>query len=450
MGPGSVTPFTHNGAVSPATILHADLDAFYASVEVRNQPRLRGLPVAVGGGVVLSCTYEARAFGVAGGMPIGEARRRCPRLVVVHGSFSDYVGESRRVFEIFERFTPQVEPLSIDEGFLDVGGARRLFGSPRRIGSALRAAVRAETGLAVSVGAANTKFLAKVASRLAKPDGMIVVEPGDEIEFLHALPVEALWGVGPATASRLARYGITTVHDIASLPAASLKRWLGPGLGSHIGALAQNRDPRPVEPRRGAGSVGSQRTFARSSHDADLRDAVLLDLADRVGRRLRAKGRSGRRITVRIRYADFEEATRSTTLTAPTAATDAIYRVARRLSLPAAEDPRGLRLLGVSVSLLDAGAPLQLELPLGDVDPVQRAGTAAYATRRAVDATVDGLRQRFGRDAIRRAALLDAGTGPTLRELAENAPASAQGAGAHPSAPGERLDQRPGGGSLGP
>jgi DNA polymerase-4 len=405
--------------VSAATILHADLDAFYAAVAVRDRPHLRGRPVAVGGGVVLSCTYEARAFGVEGGMPLSEARRRCPRLVVVPGSFSEYVAVSRRVFAIFERFTPSVEALSIDEAFLDVSGARRLVGEPVTIAHDLRRAVATETGLALSVGVARTKFLAKVASRLAKPDGVLAVCPDDELAFLHSLPVDALWGVGPVVARRLAAYGIATVGDLARVPVPSVARWLGPGTARHLGALAWNRDPRSVEPRRRARSVGAQRTFAARSRDEVKHAAVLLELADRVGRRMRAAGRSGRRVTVRIRFADFEEITRSATLGAPTATTDVIYRAARRLAAPAAHDGRGIRLLGVTMSEIATGGPLQLALPLDESPDVLRPGSPAAEARLTLDSTVDLLRDRFGREAVRRAAVLDSPAQATLRELAE-------------------------------
>jgi DNA polymerase-4 len=405
--------------VGAATILHADLDAFYAAVAVRDRPQLRGRPVAVGGGVILSCTYEARSFGVEGGMALREARRLCPHLVVVPGSFPEYVAESRRVFAIFERFTPWVEPLSIDEAFLDVSGARRLFGEPVTIAGELRSAVALETGLAVSVGVARTKFLAKVASRLAKPDGILAVSPEGELEFLHSLPVDALWGVGPVVTRRLAAYGIATVGELAHVPVRSVSRWLGPGRAHHLAALAWNLDPRAVDPRRRARSVGAQRTFATRSRDRERQAAVLLELADRVGRRMRSAGRCGRRVTVRIRFADFETITRSTTLGAPTAATDVIYRAARRLAAPAADDVRGLRLLGISVSEISACGHLQLALPFDDSPDVLRPGSPAAEDRLTLDSTVDRLRDRFGREAVRRAAVMHSPEKATLRELTD-------------------------------
>jgi DNA polymerase-4 len=357
-------------------------------------------------------------------MRLREARRLCPRLIVVPGSFPEYVAESRRVFAIFERFTPRVEPLSIDEAFLDVSGARRLLGEPAGIAHDLRRTVALETGLALSVGVARTKFLAKVASRLAKPDGILAVSPDDEVEFLHALPVDVLWGVGPVVARRLAAYGIATVGDLAGVPAASVARWLGPGLGRHVGALADNRDPRPVEPRRRARSVGAQRTFGAGSRDPVRHAAVLLELAERVGRRMRAAGRSGRRVTVRIRFADFDTITRSATLDAPTAGTDVIYRTARRLADPAARDGRPIRLFGVTLSEITTGGPLQLALPFDDPGAL-RPGSPATEARRALDAAVDRLRDRFGRAAVQRAAVMTSPTRVTLRELTEGAASQA-------------------------
>ena len=409
--------------VSEATILHADLDAFYAAVAVRDRPSLAGRPVAVGGGVVLSCTYEARAFGVEGGMGIAEARRRCPNLLMVKGSFPDFVAESERVFAVFRRFTPLVEPLSIDEAFLETAGAGRLFGTPEHIARSIRSAVRAETGLAVSIGVARTKFLAKVASAVVKPDGLLVVEPADELRFLHALPIRRLWGVGPVTAQRLAGYGISNVADLAGVPEATLARWVGGEAARHLLALSWNRDPRPVQARPRARSVGAQSTFGRDVRDSAEHDRVLLALAQRVGRRMRAKERAGRCVTVRIRFADFETITRSVTLPAPVCTTDALYCIARALTRDVLRgEHRGLRLLGISVSAMETAPPLQLELALdgeGLGHPVTRAGSAQDLARRALDETVDRLRERYGRTAVERAALIGNASGPTLHELAE-------------------------------
>lgn len=404
-----------------ATILHADLDAFYASVEILREPSLRGRPMAVGGGVVLSATYEARRHGVRSGMRLADARARCPGLVVVRGSFGDYVGYSRRVMAVFRRFTPLVEPISIDEAFLEVHGAARLFGPPPEIARKVREAVRAETGLPLSVGVATTKFLAKVASRVAKPDGLIAVAAGTELGFLHRLDVDLLWGVGPVTRERLAGAGIRTVGDLAAVPPAVLAGVLGHHGAAHLHALAWNRDPRPVVTGRRAGSVGAQSTFGRDVGDPAAHRAVLLRLAERVGSRLRAKGRAGRTVTVRVRFADFETVTRQTALPGPTSSTSALYRAGRDLTGAALAEVgrgRGLRLLGISVSHLTRLPDLQMELPLtgaGLADPVLRPGSPEALARRRLDVAVDRAREAFGRDAVSRAALLGTGRrdGPT-------------------------------------
>lgn len=394
-----------------ATILHADLDAFYASVELTRRPELRGRPLVVGGGVVLAATYEARRFGVHAPMPVGEARRRCPGLVVVGGRFADYAEASRRVFAIFRRFTPVVEPLSIDEAFLETAGVVRLFGPPTEIARRLKAAVREEAGLPLSVGVARTKFLAKVASRRAKPDGLLAVDPQSELAFLHPLPVGALWGVGPVTEARLARFGIRTVGELAELPSVVVDGLVGGELGAHLRALAWNRDPRPVVAGRGAGSVGAQSTFGRDVRDGAAAERVLLGVAERVGRRLRRKGLEGRRITVRVRFADFDTLTRSSTVPAPLASTTAIFRIARRLTSGVVEERgggRGLRLLGISVSLLRPSAALQLELPCPTMggDPAERPGSPRGRRLDLVEHAADRVEERFGAGTIRRASLL--------------------------------------------
>ena len=400
-----------------ATILHVDLDAFYASVELLRDPSLKGKPMAVGGGVVLSATYEARRFGVRSGMRIREAGNLCPNLIVIRGTFADYVHYSREVMAIFRRFSPAVEPVSIDEAFLDVGGSVHLFGPPAAIGDLIRKTILEETGLPASVGIASTKFLAKVGSRVAKPDGMIVVRPGAEIAFLHPLGVHLLWGVGPVTGHRLARYGIHTVGDLAAVPAASLSSWLGPGMGTHLHALAWNRDPRPVRPGRKAGSVGAQSTFGKDVLDPEEHRRVLLRLAERVGVRLRLKGRAGRTVTVRVRFADFETITRQMSLPGPTAGTSSLFRAACRLTEQAIAQTghgRGLRLLGISVSRLVRTPDQQMELPLegGDLDDtVIRPGSPAGLAHRALDAAADLARERFGRDTVHRASLLGVRTG---------------------------------------
>ena len=299
-----------------ATILHADVDSFYASVEQRDDPRLRGRPVIVGAGVVLAASYEAKAYGVRTAMGGATARRLCPDAVVVSPRMSAYVEASKAIYRVFEDTTPLVEGMSIDEAFLDVRGMRRLAGSPTAIAVRLRRDVREQVGLPITVGVARTKFLAKVASGVAKPDGLLVVPPDRELEFLHALPVERLWGVGAVTARRLHQVGITTVGQVAALTEGTLVSMLGVAAGRKIHALALNRDPRRVQPRRRRGSIGAQRALGRSRKSADDIDAALLGLVDRVTRRMRAAGRVGRTVVLRLRFDDFSRATRSGTLRA--------------------------------------------------------------------------------------------------------------------------------------
>jgi len=388
-----------------ATILHADLDAFYASVEQRDDPRLRGRPVIVGGGVVLAASYEARACGVRTAMGAREARRLCPAAVVVRPRIDAYAEASRAVFAVFDDTTPLVEGLSIDEAFLDVGGLRRLAGPPADIAARLRRAVRERVGLAITVGVARTKFLAKVASGVAKPDGLLVVAPADELAFLHPLAVERLWGVGRATSARLRARGITTVGEVAALPEAVLVSMLGPAAGRHLHALAQNRDPRPVRPGRRRRSVGSQHALGRppgaAGHPPAAVDAVLVSLVDRVTGRLRAAGRAGRTVVLRLRFDDFTRATRSHTLPRPTDRRDAVLHTARALldgARPLVRS-RGLTLIGVAVTNLDDTGAVQLTLPL-------RRSEDDGAGGRALDAALDGIHARFGTSAVRRAVLL--------------------------------------------
>ncbi|HEX6569331.1 MAG TPA: DNA polymerase IV, partial [Acidimicrobiales bacterium] len=304
-----------------ATILHADLDSFYASVEQRDDPRLRGRPVIVGLGVVLAASYEAKAHGVRAAMGGAQARRLCPRAVVVPPRMSAYARASEAVFEVFEQTTPLVEGLSIDEAFLDVGGLRRVSGTPTEIAVRLRGDVLARVGLPITVGVARTKFLAKVASGVAKPDGLLVVPPGRELAFLHPLAVERLWGVGPVTAARLHGRGIGTVGDVARLGEGALVAMLGRAAGRHLHALAHNRDPRPVQVRRRRRSMGSQRAIGRGPHTLEDLDATLVAIADRLGRRLRAARRVFRTVVLRLRFGDFTRATRSHTLSEATART---------------------------------------------------------------------------------------------------------------------------------
>jgi DNA polymerase IV len=379
-----------------ATILHADLDAFYASVEQRDDPRLRGRPVIVGGGVVLSSSYEARACGVRTAMGGRRALRLCPQAIVVEPRMAAYSEASTAVFAVFEQTTPLVEGLSIDEAFLEVGGLRRVSGTPTDIAVQLRHDVLERVGLPITVGVARTKFLAKVASGVAKPDGLLVVPPDGELAFLHPLPVGRLWGVGPITAEKLLAKGITTVGEVARLDEATLVATLGRASGRHLHALAHNRDPRPVQARRRRRSIGSQHALGRTPRTSGEIDAVLIGLVDRVTRRMRASGRAGRTVVLRLRFADFSRATRSHTLFRPTAQTAPILTTARELLTTAAPmiERQGLTLVGISVGNLDDGSAVQLALPLDRL----RGG--------ALDAALDDVRDRFGSAAVTRAVLL--------------------------------------------
>jgi DNA polymerase IV len=389
---------------SEATILHADVDAFYASVEQRDDPRLRGRPVIVGGGVVLAASYEAQAYGVRTAMGGWQARRLCPEAAVVQPRMSAYAEASKAVFEVFERTTPLVEGLSIDEAFLDVGGLRRISGSPRDVAVRLRRDVREQVGLPITVGVARTKFLAKVASGVAKPDGLLVVPPEGELAFLHPLPIERLWGVGRVTADKLHDIGITTVSQVAQLPEATLITILGRASGRHLHALAHNRDPRPVQVRRRRRSMGAQRALGRTPKSPEGLDAVLVGLVDRLTRRLRKANRVCRTVVLRLRFNDFSRATRSHTLLRATAQTQPILATARQLlasAMPMIER-QGVTLVGVTLGNLDSDGFIQLELPF-DRRP---AG--------ALDATLDQVRDRFGSAAITRAVLLGRDQGPSV------------------------------------
>jgi DNA polymerase IV len=382
--------------VSEVTILHADLDAFYASVEQRDDPRLRGRPVIVGAGVVLAASYEAKAYGVLTAMGGALARRLCPDAVVVEPRMSAYSEASKAVYRVFEDTTPLVEGLSIDEAFLDVRGLRRISGTAREIAARLRRDVREQVGLPITVGVARTKFLAKVASGVAKPDGLLVVPPDRELAFLHPLPVERLWGVGRVTAGKLHALGITSVGEVAQLDEATLVSVLGRAAGRQLHALAHNRDPRPVQVGRRRRSIGSQRALGRSPRSPDAVDAVVIGLVDRVTRRLRAAGRVGRTVVLRLRFADFSRATRSHTLPRATAETETILAIARGLlatTMPMIER-QGLTLVGVAVANLEDDRAVQLTLPF------DRHWSSA------LDAAVDEVRDRFGSTAITRAVLL--------------------------------------------
>jgi DNA polymerase-4 len=384
-----------------ATILHADADCFYASVEQRDDPALRGRPVIVGTGVVLAASYEAKRCGVYTAMGGAQARRACPHAVVVSPRMAVYSEASKALFRVFEDASPAVEGLSIDEAFLDVRGVRRLSGSPVEIAVRLRHEVRERVGLPITVGVARTKFLAKVASGVAKPDGLLVVPPDRELAFLHPLPVERLWGVGPATAAKLRDCGITTVGQVARIDEEALVAMLGRAAGRKLYALARNRDPRPVQAGRRRSSIGSQCALGRSRRSVDAVDAVVLGLVDRVTRRMRAAGRLGRTVVLRLRFDDFTRATRSHTLPRGTAETQAVLATTRWLLTTASPmiERDGLTLVGISVANLEDDHALQLRLPL---DP--HSGVA-------LDAALDEIRERFGSDAIKRAVLLGRDTG---------------------------------------
>jgi DNA polymerase-4 len=387
-------------SAAEATILHADLDAFFASVEQRDDPTLRNRPVVVGGGVVLAASYEARASGVRSAMGGGGARRLCPHAVVVRPRFSAYVEASRAVFEVFADTAPVVEGLSIDEAFLDVSGLWRISGTPEQIASRLRREVRERVGLPITVGVATTKMLAKVASGVAKPDGLLVVPAGDELAFLHPLPVERLWGVGPVTARALRQRGITTVGQIARHSEGALVSLLGRASGRHLHALAHNRDPRPVRARRRRRSFGAQSALGRRARSPEALDTVLVALVDRVTRRMRASRQLGRTVTLRLRFGDYSRASRSHTLDRPTASTRTVLHTERMLLAAAAPliERRGLTLIGVAIAKLEWGtAAAQLAL---SVDPPDHD---------VLDATLDRLRERFGPGAVTRAALLRTG-----------------------------------------
>jgi DNA polymerase-4 len=388
---------------SIATILHADLDAFYASVEQLLDPRLRGRPIAVGGGVVLAASYEARAFGVHSGMPGRRARQLCPDLMFVGGHFAEYQRLGDAAIGILGDFTPAIERISIDEAFADVAGCTHLFGSPAEIARTVRARVRAELGLPMSIGVARTKHLAKIASQVAKPDGLVVVNPETELEFLHALPVALMWGVGPATEARLAKIGVTTIGQLAESSPRSVERLLGRAVGSKLTALAWNRDPRHIQTHRRARSAGAQSALGRQPAIERVYKPTLHHLADRIAARLRAKSLAGRTITVRVRFADLRSVTRARTLSAPISATRALAEIAEDLVrgvLADHRDERTISLLAISVSHLDTNAVVQLELPLGLADEGRRPGTKKGVARSRADQAVDAIRKRFGQHAV--------------------------------------------------
>ncbi|OBH03808.1 DNA polymerase IV [Mycobacterium sp. E2699] len=380
-----------------ASILHADLDSFYASVEQRDDPTLRGRPVIVGGGVVLAASYEAKAYGVRTAMGGAQARRLCPSAVVVPPRMNAYSRASDAVFEVFRDCTPIVEALSVDEAFLDVGGLHRVSGTPVRIAERLRADVRDRVGLPITVGIARTKFLAKVASQEAKPDGLLLVPPDQELAFLRPLPVRRLWGVGAKTAERLHAHGITTVAEVAELSESTLASMLGGAMGRQLYALSRNIDRRRVTTGVRRRSVGAQRALGRAGNrmSAPAVDAVVVNLIDRITARMRAAGRTGRTVVLRLRFDDFGRATRSHTLPRATSSTQPILAAARQLVASAAPliAERGLTLVGFAVSGIDRSGAQQLMLPFGGGRPT-------------VDEAIDQVRRRYGRSALTPAVLV--------------------------------------------
>jgi DNA polymerase-4 len=390
--------------VPEATILHADVDSFFASVEQRDDPRLRGRPVIVGSWVVLAASYEAKQRGVRTAMGVARALRLCPHAVVVEPRMSAYSEASKDLYRVFDDTSPLVEGLSIDEAFLDVRGVRRLSGTPLEIATRLRRELRERVGLPVTVGIARTKFLAKVASAVAKPDGLLLVPPERELAFLHALPVERVWGVGRVTATRLRTFGICTVGELARVDEGTLVALLGRAAGRHLHALAHNRDPRPVQARRRRGSVGAQHALGRSPKSLEDVDASLVGLVDRVCRRLRAAGRAGRTVVLRLRFDDFSRASRSHTLDRPTSSTASILEVARGLLATATPliERRGITLVGVAVANLEDGRSVQL----------------SFQGREALDAALDEVWLRFGSKAVTRAVLVGRRQGIAMPTLA--------------------------------
>jgi DNA polymerase-4 len=419
-----------------ATILHADLDAFYASVEQLLDPSLRNRPIAVGGSVVLAASYEARSYGVRGGMPGWQARQLCGDLLFVGGHFERYQQFGDDVVSVFSDFTPRVERISIDEAFLDVGGAVRLFGAPSEIAVAIRRRVRQEIGLPLSIGVARTKHLAKVASQVAKPDGLVTVAPDRESDFLDPLPVRLIWGVGPTTERRLQSAGIYTIGQLAEVGSPLLGSLLGQSAGTKLAALSLNVDPRAVETRSGAKSMGAQAALGRREATPELIRETLAYLSDRVAGRLRKARLAGRRITVRVRFPQMRSTTRSVTLSVAISTTLTLTEVAERLAraaIPENGPEREITLLAVSVSNLRPEHALQLELPLNPPEEYRNAGrqveAVVEASRWGVDRSVDAIRERFGRSAINYAAVAlseNDRVPEEFRQLAEREPGGRQ------------------------
>jgi len=402
----------------PRSILHLDLDAFYAAVEVLDRPELRGKPVIVGGtsnrGVVAAASYEARRFGGHSAMPIARARRRCPNGGYLPVRMARYAEVSARVFAVYERFTPLVEPLSIDEAFLDVTGCGRLSGSAEETARRIKEAVRKETGLIVSAGAASNKFIAKIASDMGKPDGLVVVPPGEEQAFLDPLPVGKVWGVGKVTEGELARMGIRTIRDLRRTPRELLVRAFGEH-GDHLHRLARGIDDRPVETERETKSIGHEETFERDLRHRETMRRGLLALSGRVAERLRREALRGKTVTLKVKYSDFVQATRAITLADPTDDGGTIYRCALDLLSETEAGARPVRLLGVSVSRLEeAKEPVpgtrMVQMPLfgGPGKAARAAPPPDPAKRDALNRAVDRIREKFGPKGIVPGALPDA------------------------------------------
>ena len=393
-----------------ATVLHADLDAFYASVEQRDAPELRGRPVIVGGGVVLAASYEAKIRGVRTAMGTARARALCPEAVVVPARMEAYTAASRDVFAIFHDTTPHVEGISIDEAFLEVGGLHRIAGTPEQIAVRLRERVRNDVGLAISVGVARTKFLAKVASAVSKPDGLLIVEPDREEEFLHPLPVERLWGVGAVTAEKLHARGIRTVGQLAELESWMAEQMLGKAAGAHLYALARLRDPRPVEATMQHGSIGAQRALGNRGRSFTELELIVTQMVDKLAKRLRDRETSSGTVVLRLRYGDYARATRSKTLGAPTDRTEVLLGVALKLLASVESDiaERGVTLIGVSLAHLARADTLQPELPIDWHDGAR------------IDKALDAVREKFGAAAVTRAALMGHDEGVRMPRLAEH------------------------------
>lgn len=386
-----------------ATILHADLDAFYASVEQLLDPALRGKPVAVGGGIVLAASYEAKKFGVRSPMPGWKAKELCPDLIFVGGHFEEYQRLGDAAIRVLDDYTPLVERISIDEAFADLAGTAHLFGSPLEVAKTIRKRVREELGLAISIGVARTKHLAKIGSQVAKPDGLCFIDPRTELEFLHDLPVELMWGVGPVTRRQLGDQGIFTIGQLSAHDPRALSRLLGQAIGEKLFALAWNRDPREIETQHRARSAGAQSALGRKPATEAIYRPALLHLADRIGSRLRRKSLAGRTITARVRWADLRAVTRSATLPAPISATAIIAEVAEELVRAALRDhprQRTITLLAISVSHLEKQPVIQLDLPLGLADEAHRPGTRRGAARWSADKAMDRIRERFGWEAV--------------------------------------------------